>query len=74
MPSSIEKRLGMRIKDLRKAKGLTQAALAQRVGTHQVYIAQIEGSATKSPTRTPSLPMLEKIAQALKVKMGELFA
>jgi transcriptional regulator with XRE-family HTH domain len=66
------KRLGMRIKEIRQAKGLSQEALAKKVGTHQVYIAQMEGSAKNPPTRTPSLPMLEKLAKALKVKVGEL--
>ncbi len=66
------KRLGMRIKQLRQARGWSQEALAKKVGTHQVYIAQIEGSAKNPPTRTPSLPMLERIAKALKVKLGRL--
>ncbi len=66
------KRLGMRIKELRQARGLSQEALAKKVGTHQVYIAQLEGSAKKPPTRTPSLPMLQRLAKALKVNVGEL--
>ncbi len=66
------KRLGMRIKEFRLARGLSQEALAKKVGTHQVYIAQIEGSAKKAPIRTPSLPMLERLAKALKVKVGKL--
>ena len=62
----------MRIKEVRQKRGLSQEALAKRVGSHQVYIAQIEGSAKNPPIRTPSLPMLQKIAKALKVKVGEL--
>jgi transcriptional regulator with XRE-family HTH domain len=62
----------MRIKELRNKKGLTQEALAKRARIHPVYLAQIEGSAKNPPTRTPSLPMLEKLAKALKVKVGEL--
>jgi transcriptional regulator with XRE-family HTH domain len=66
------KRLGMRIKEVRQAKGLTQAALAKKAGIHPIYLAQIEGSAKNPPIRTPSVPMLERLAKALKVKVGEL--
>jgi len=66
------KRLGMRIKELREQKSLTQEALAKKAGIHRVYLAQMEGSAKNPPTRTPSLPMLEKLAKALKVKVGKL--
>ena len=66
------KRLGMRIKELRKQKGLTQETLAKKAGIHPIYLAQLEGSAKNPPTRTPSLPVLEKLAKALKVKVGEL--
>jgi len=66
------KRLGMRVKKLRVARGLSQRELAERAGTSQVYIAKIEGSAENPPTRTPSLPMLEKLAKALGVKMWRL--
>jgi transcriptional regulator with XRE-family HTH domain len=67
-----KKRLGMRIKETRQARGLTQETLAKKAGIHPVYLAQIEGSAKNPPTRTPSLPMLQRLAKALKVKVGEL--
>jgi transcriptional regulator with XRE-family HTH domain len=66
------KKLGMKLKRLREARGLTQAALAARVQSSQVYIAQIEGSAQTPPKRVPSLAMLEKLAKALRVKPSTL--
>ena len=46
---------------------MTQAALAELVGVHRIYIAQIEAG-----TKVPSIATLEKIAKALKVKVGRL--
>jgi transcriptional regulator with XRE-family HTH domain len=46
---------------------MTQAKLAELVGVHRIYIAQIEGQ-----TKVPSLATLEKLAKALGVKVGRL--
>ncbi len=62
----------MRSKALRQARGVSQAALAETVGSSHVDIAWIEGSATRPPTRTPSLPGLEKLATTLQGKPGRL--
>jgi len=48
------------------------ALLVFKAGIHPVYLAQLEGSAKNPPTRMPSLPMLAKLAKALKVKVGKL--
>ena len=56
------KRVGPMLKRMRKKRGFTQDALAQKVGVHRVYIAQIEAQ-----TKTPSLGMLERLAKALGV-------
>ncbi len=66
------KRRGILIKEVRQAKGLTQDGLAKKAGIYPIYLAQIEGTAKNPPTRTPSLPMLERLAKALKVKVAEL--
>ncbi len=55
------------LKRLRNKRGLTQEALARKVGVHRVYIAKLEAR-----TRTPSLGMLERLAKALGVKVTEL--
>jgi transcriptional regulator with XRE-family HTH domain len=63
----MSKRLGMNVKRIREEKELTQEALAERVKVHRVYLAQIEAG-----TKIPSIPTLEKIAKALKVKLTAL--
>lgn len=61
--------LAKNIKVRRKALGLTQEALAEKVGTVSTYIAMIE-----SEKRTPSFTMIERIAKALKIDAPELFS
>ena len=61
------KRLGVTVKRLRERRGLTQEALGNAAGIHRVYVAQIEAQ-----TKVPSIATLEKIAKALKVKVGRL--
>jgi len=46
---------------------LTQVALAKKVGVHQVTIARIE-----TGERNPSMDLLQRLAKALKVKVGRL--
>jgi DNA-binding XRE family transcriptional regulator len=53
--------LASAVRRARKRAALTQAQLAERVGTSQSVIARLEGGTDK---RTPSLPLLAKIAQA----------
>lgn len=57
--------IGETIRVLRKRSDLSQAELAQQVGVWQTQISQIESGAT-----SPSLDLLQRIAQALGVKPG----
>jgi transcriptional regulator with XRE-family HTH domain len=66
--SLTHKRLGRRIKTLRKALGLTQEDLAFEVGMNRSYMGFIERG-----ERNPSLAMLKKIAKALKISLSVLF-
>jgi transcriptional regulator with XRE-family HTH domain len=66
--SLTHKRLGRRIKTLRKELGLTQEDLAFEVGVNRSYMGFIERG-----ERNPSLAMLKKIAKALKVSLSVLF-
>jgi transcriptional regulator with XRE-family HTH domain len=50
----------------RRAK-LTQAALAKKVGVHQVTIARLE-----TGERRPSVRLLQRLAKTLRVPVGEL--
>lgn len=56
-----------RIKEICKAKGLTQKELAERIGISAVGLAKAIGGNTTIGT-------LEKIASALGVSVSELFA
>ena len=66
---SLKSVLSHNIKTCRKSLGLTQEALAEKVGTASTYIAMIE-----SERRTPSFKMIERIADVLKVDAPELFS
>lgn len=58
-------RLAQRIVELRESRGLTQAQLAERVGTTQAGISRLE-----NPNyRNYSLTTLEKVANALGVRL-----
>lgn len=65
---TIEK-LGKQIAKLRKAKGLTQGELAEKIEVTQAYLGHIEQG-----IKSPSLETLEKIAKILKVHIKELFS
>lgn len=58
-------RLAMEIRALREARGLSQRELAERVGTTQSAIARLEGGNV-----SPSLPTLDKIAEALEAELS----
>lgn len=60
-------KIGRSVKRRRVALGWTQQALADRVGTSRIYVAQIEAA-----TKEISLAMLDRLAKALKVKAGAL--
>ena len=61
-------RLSGMIKRRRTELGLSQRALAQRVGVSDAYITQLE---TRERIN-PSLEVLKKLAKALKVTVAEL--
>jgi transcriptional regulator with XRE-family HTH domain len=61
--------LANNIKKRRKTLGISQANLAEKAGTSQHYIAQIEQS-----KKFPSSEMLERLAAALNFDSPELFA
>ncbi len=59
--------LGMRIRTLRKALGLTQQGLADRTQVSRIYIQALE-----SNRRTPSMKLLSRLAEALEVEVQDL--
>jgi len=57
-----------RLKQLRRQRGLTQAALAYKLKFSLSYVARIEQG-----LHDPPLSTLEKIAKALGVPLSKLF-
>lgn len=58
-------RLGVRVRSVRQACGLTQEQLAERAGLHPTYVAKIETGA-----RLPSLETVDRLAEALGVPLA----
>jgi transcriptional regulator with XRE-family HTH domain len=68
MSNAIQKKLGGRIVEFRRAAGLTQEQLAEKVGVTPVTISRLERGVT-----VPSLATLSKIGEALNAGMPDLF-
>lgn len=60
-------KFGVRVREIRKEKGLSQEELAHKADLHRTYIGMIE-RAEKNIT----LINIEKIANALEVKINNL--
>lgn len=65
---TIEKRVGERIARQRKAVGLTQAQLAEKVNVQPETISRVE-----TGKRTASLGLMAHVSEALEIAMYELF-
>jgi len=65
---AILQEFGLRMKELRSAKGITQEDLAGLAGLSRQYIGDVERG-----TRNISLANIEKIATAFQITLAELF-
>lgn len=63
----VTRRLAIKVKENRRARGWSQERLADEAGLHRTFISQVE-RATKNTT----VVAVEKIAVALGVPMGTL--
>ena len=63
----IQRRVTKRLKSLRTARGLTQEALAHKLGFSRAYLARLEMG-----RHDPPLSTLVKLAKALKVTVADL--
>ena len=63
----IRKRLGLNIRHLRKAKGLSQERFAFEADIHRTYVSDVERG-----IRNPTVTVVEKFARALDVTPGYL--
>lgn len=60
--------LGLRVKELRAEKSITQEELAERSGMFRTYMSRIE-----SGLANPTLTVLYTLAGALEVPISDLF-
>ena len=68
MPTSIIISFGLKVKELRKQKNISQEKLAELAGLHRTYIGMIERG-----EKNLTILNIEKIALALNVKIIDLF-
>ena len=68
MSKSLRKRFGERVKELRRASGMSQEAFADHSGYARSYISRVERGGAN-----PSLDAIETLATALGVAERELF-
>jgi transcriptional regulator with XRE-family HTH domain len=69
MAEDLLTRLGDRIRKLRKARGWTQAEMAERVGIDRSFLADVERG-----KRNVSVLNLELIAHGFKISLSQLFS
>lgn len=63
----VRQRLAANVKRLRKARGLSQEALADEAGLDRTYISGIERM-----VRNPTITVVERVSLALSCTLGEL--
>ena len=68
-PRSVKSRFGTRLRQLRDERGYSQEELAERAGLHRNYVGGVERG-----ERNVALENIVKLAKALAIKPGDLFA
>ena len=68
MSDDVRHIVGSNVRRLRKAAGISQAELANRMGVDRAYISGLELG-----ERNPTVVTVWHLAQALRVKMVEFF-
>ena len=64
----VREKFGLRVRELRKAKGYSQEEFAYECGVHRTYMGDVERG-----ERNVSIDNIAKIALALKISIQELF-
>lgn len=62
------KHFGANVRRIRRAKDMSQEELAHRADIHRTYLSALE----RSGGRNPTIKVVERIAKALDVTLGEL--
>jgi len=63
----VRRRLASNLQKHRRAKGLSQEAFAHDAGIHRTYVSDLERGA-----RNPTIDVVDRLARALDVTMGDL--
>ena len=63
----VRKRVGLNVRRLRRERGLSQEELAARSAVHQTYLSGVERG-----VRNPTVTVLQKIAEALDLDIGDV--
>ena len=63
----VRRRLASNLQKQRRDRGQSQEAFADEAGMHRTYISDIERGA-----RNPTIEIVDRIARALGVKIGDL--
>jgi len=63
----IRQRLGANLRKLRSERGWSQEEFADQAGIHRTYVSDIERG-----SRNPTITVLDRLAHALGVHVGDL--
>ena len=63
----VHQRLARNLRRLRQSRNWSQEEMAHQADIHRTYVSDLERCA-----RNPSIEVIERVAKALNVKMGEL--
>ena len=63
----VQRRLGLRVQQLRTAKGWSQEELAYRADLHRTYVSGVERG-----VRNPTITVVEKLTKALGCTYADL--
>jgi DNA-binding XRE family transcriptional regulator len=67
LPHDVSSRFGLRLRELRKERNMTQLRMATDFGIDRSYISDVERG-----RKSISLPMLEVIALGLEISLSDL--
>ena len=68
LPQDVGSRFGVRLREMRKQRSMTQLQMAVDFGIDRSYISDVERG-----RKAISLPMLEVIALGMKLSLSDLF-
>ena len=67
MPTDIVERFAERLRNVRKAKNITQITLSEKAGIETTYLSDLENA-----KKEPCLRVLDMLATGLGVTLGDL--